>query len=48
MGACCTPLQVVLLERRRDPSLDEKEKDLWLDPLLRSIKAISANMRNTG
>mmetsp|Transcript_13609 Transcript_13609/g.49473 ORF Transcript_13609/g.49473 Transcript_13609/m.49473 type:complete len:1216 (+) Transcript_13609:260-3907(+) len=41
-------LQVVLLDRRRDPSVDDEAKELWLDPLLRSIKAISANMRNTG
>ncbi|MDR2876871.1 MAG: phosphoenolpyruvate carboxylase [Chromatiales bacterium] len=41
-------IQVMLLQRRRDPNLSQAEKDTWLDPLLRSINAIAAGMRNTG
>ena len=43
-----SPLQVILLGRRRDSSLSEEERQMWVGPLLRSIKAISSNMRNTG
>ncbi len=40
-------IQVVLLERyRRGPTPEEREQ--WLGPLLRSINAIAAGVRNTG
>jgi phosphoenolpyruvate carboxylase len=40
-------IQVFLLERYRgEKNPDEREQ--WLDPLLRSINAIAAGMRNTG
>jgi len=41
-------IQLALLRRYRDPSLDESEREIQLDPLLRSINAIAAGMRNTG
>ena len=41
-------IQIMLLKRYRDESLSEEERDVWLDPLLRSINAIAAGMRNTG
>ena len=41
-------IQVKLLKRYRDESLDEEEREKWLKPLLRSINAIAAGMRNTG
>lgn len=41
-------IQVKLLKRCRDESLSQEERDMWLDPLLRSINAIAAGMRNTG
>lgn len=41
-------IQLTLLKRYRDTSLSEKEREAWLDPLLRSINAIAAGMRNTG
>jgi phosphoenolpyruvate carboxylase len=41
-------IQILLLQRYRDASVDEAERERWLDPLLRSISAISAGMRNTG
>lgn len=41
-------IQIMLLKRYRDESLSEKDRDIWLDPLLRSINAIAAGMRNTG
>ncbi|HHO58774.1 MAG TPA: phosphoenolpyruvate carboxylase, partial [Thiotrichales bacterium] len=41
-------IQVKLLKRYRDESLSEEERNKWLDPLLRSINAIAAGMRNTG
>jgi phosphoenolpyruvate carboxylase len=41
-------IQVMLLERTRDPKADQGEKTVWLDPLLRTINAIAAGMRNTG
>jgi phosphoenolpyruvate carboxylase len=46
-----TPLnhiQIKLLKRYRDQSLDENERAKWLNPLLSSINAIAAGMRNTG
>lgn len=41
-------IQITLLKRCRDNQLDPAEKAAWLDPLLRSINAIAAGMRNTG
>ncbi len=41
-------IQLTLLKRYRDESLPEAEREQWLDPLLRSINAIAAGMRNTG
>jgi phosphoenolpyruvate carboxylase len=41
-------IQITLLKRYRDESLDEEERQRWLAPLLRSINAIAAGMRNTG
>ena len=41
-------IQIMLLKRYRDESLSDDERDKWLDPLLRSINAIAAGMRNTG
>jgi phosphoenolpyruvate carboxylase len=41
-------IQLTLLQRFRDESLTETERERWLDPLLRSINAIAAGMRNTG
>ena len=38
----------LLLERYRDTQLSEAERLLWLDPMLRSINAVAAGMRNTG
>ncbi|MDH5518242.1 MAG: phosphoenolpyruvate carboxylase [Gammaproteobacteria bacterium] len=41
-------IQVTLIRRYRDESLPEDEREQWLSPLLRSINAIAAGMRNTG
>lgn len=41
-------IQITLLQRYRDPNLSPAEQSVWLDPLLRSINAIAAGMRNTG
>lgn len=41
-------IQITLLKRCRDKDLDPEKKAAWLDPLLRSINAIAAGMRNTG
>jgi phosphoenolpyruvate carboxylase len=40
-------IQVSLLERYRGAE-DPEDREQWLDPLLRSINAIAAGMRNTG
>jgi phosphoenolpyruvate carboxylase len=41
-------IQIKLLGRVRKQELDEPERELWLEPLLRSINAIASGMRNTG
>ncbi len=41
-------IQLHLLRHYRDESASEEERQKWLDPLLRSINAIAAGMRNTG
>jgi len=41
-------MQVTLLKRYHDESVSEADRENWLDPLLRSINAIAAGMRNTG
>ena len=41
-------IQVKLLKRYRDESQSDDEREKWLNPLLRSINAIAAGMRNTG
>ncbi|MEW5837520.1 MAG: phosphoenolpyruvate carboxylase [Pseudomonadota bacterium] len=41
-------IQITLLKRYRDETLSDKEREMWLTPLLRSINAIAAGMRNTG
>jgi phosphoenolpyruvate carboxylase len=41
-------IQVTLLKRYRNESLSEEARQVWLAPLLRSINAIAAGMRNTG
>lgn len=41
-------IQIMLLQRYRDSSQSEEERERWLEPLLRSINAIAAGMRNTG
>jgi phosphoenolpyruvate carboxylase len=41
-------IQVTLLKRFRDESQDEDSRNQWLNPLLRTINAIAAGMRNTG
>ena len=41
-------IQVALLERTRNTNILEEERARWRDPLLRSINAIAAGMRNTG
>jgi phosphoenolpyruvate carboxylase len=41
-------IQIELLERLRNPRLTDAERERWVGPLLRSINAIAAGMRNTG
>jgi len=41
-------IQLVLLRRYRDERLSTEEREHWLTPLLRSINAIAAGLRNTG
>jgi len=41
-------IQIMLLKRYRDERLPQEERDEWLNPLLRSINAVAAGMRNTG
>ncbi|MCW9088608.1 MAG: phosphoenolpyruvate carboxylase [Gammaproteobacteria bacterium] len=41
-------IQITLLKRYRNESLGNEEREQWLEPLLRSINAVAAGMRNTG
>ena len=41
-------IQLSLLNRTRKSDITEQEKSTWFTPLLRSINAIAAGMRNTG
>ncbi len=41
-------IQVTLIKRYRDESTTDEAREVWLSPLLRSINAIAAGMRNTG
>jgi phosphoenolpyruvate carboxylase len=41
-------IQIMLLQRYRSETLSDEERTYWLDPLLRTISAISLGMRNTG
>jgi phosphoenolpyruvate carboxylase len=41
-------IQIAIIERYKNSALDEQERALWLTPLLNSINAIAAGMRNTG
>jgi phosphoenolpyruvate carboxylase len=41
-------IQLVLLRRARDERLPAADREQWLAPLLRSINAIAAGLRNTG
>ncbi len=41
-------VQITLLKRYRNEGLDDEIRQLWLEPLLRSINAIATGMRNTG
>lgn len=41
-------VQITAIERYRNQDLDEETREKWLLPLLRSINAIAAGMRNTG
>jgi len=41
-------VQVALLRRYRAQPGDDAQPSMWLDPLLRSINAVAAGMRNTG
>ena len=41
-------IQLMLIRRYRNENESEDERAQWLDPLLRTINAIAAGMRNTG
>ena len=41
-------IQLKLLKRFRDTATEEKNRQAWLNPLIRTINAIAAGMRNTG
>ncbi|BCN92939.1 phosphoenolpyruvate carboxylase [Thiomicrorhabdus immobilis] len=41
-------IQIALLSRYKSTDITEEEREVWLTPLLNSINAIAAGMRNTG
>ncbi len=41
-------IQIEMMRRRKNETLDEEERDRWLNSMLRTINAIAAGMRNTG
>jgi len=41
-------IQIDMIRKYRDESISDEESEQWLNPLLRSINAIAAGMRNTG
>lgn len=41
-------IQILMLKRYRDEEASEVEQSTWLNPLLRTISAVAAGMRNTG
>jgi phosphoenolpyruvate carboxylase len=41
-------VQITLLERTRNETMDQEDRSQWIDPLLRTINAVAAGMRNTG
>ncbi len=41
-------IQILMLNRYRDEQATENEQDTWINPLLRTISAVAAGMRNTG
>jgi len=41
-------IQITMMRKFRDPDVSDEESERWLNPLLRSINAIAAGMRNTG
>ena len=41
-------IQIAVLKRYKDETLTDEEREAWLTPLLNSINAIAAGMRNTG
>jgi phosphoenolpyruvate carboxylase len=41
-------IQIKLLKRFRNPDTEDSERQIWRDPLIRSINAIASGMRNTG
>jgi phosphoenolpyruvate carboxylase len=41
-------IQISILKRYKDENKTDKQREIWLSPLLNSINAIAAGMRNTG
>ena len=41
-------IQILMLKRYRDELATENEQETWINPLLRTISAVAAGMRNTG
>jgi len=41
-------IQILMLTRYRDEEATETEQNTWINPLLRTISAVAAGMRNTG